>query len=51
MSFTVYHLRLASGALLKVSAGNTERHHDHAIRHGDAVWAHWSPTSQVVLTS
>ncbi|MES2227338.1 MAG: polyamine ABC transporter ATP-binding protein [Pseudomonadota bacterium] len=50
-SFTVYHLRLASGALLKVSAGNTERHHDHAIRHGDAVWAHWSPTSQVVLTS
>jgi len=50
-SFTVYHLLLASGAPLKVSAGNTERHHDHAIRHGDAVWAHWSPTAQVVLTS
>ena len=50
-SFTVYHLLLASGALLKVSASNTERHHDHAIGHGDAVWAHWSPTSQVVLTS
>ncbi len=50
-SYTVYHLVLASGALLKVSAGNTERHHDDAIRHGDAVWAHWSPTAQVVLTS
>jgi putrescine transport system ATP-binding protein len=50
-SFTVYHLLLASGALLKVSAGNTERHRDHAIGHGDAVWAHWSPTAQVVLTS
>ena len=50
-SFTVYHLLLASGALLKVSASNTERHHDHAIAHGDSVWAHWSPTAQVVLTS
>ncbi len=50
-SFTVYHLLLASGALLKVSAGNTERHHDHAIGHGDTVWAHWSPTAQVVLTA
>ena len=50
-SFTVYHLQLGSGALLKVSASNTERHHDHAIAHGDTVWAHWSPTAQVVLTS
>ena len=50
-SFTVYLLLLASGALLKVSAGNTERHHDHAIGHGDTVWAHWSPTAQVVLTA
>jgi putrescine transport system ATP-binding protein len=50
-SFTVYHLLLASGALLKVSAGNTERHQGHAMAHGDAVWAHWSPTAQVVLTS
>jgi len=50
-SFTVYHLLLASGALLKVSTGNTERHQEHAIGHGDVVWAHWSPTAQVVLTS
>ena len=50
-SFTVYHLALASGAALKVSASNTERHRDHAIGVGDAAWASWSPTAQVVLTS
>ncbi|MES2993495.1 MAG: polyamine ABC transporter ATP-binding protein [Pseudomonadota bacterium] len=50
-SFTVYHLALASGAVLKISASNTERHRDHAIAVGDAAWAHWSPTAQVVLTS
>ncbi|KQW36640.1 ABC transporter ATP-binding protein [Rhizobacter sp. Root404] len=50
-SFTVYHLALESGAVLKISAGNTERHRDHAIAVGDTAWAHWSPTAQVVLTS
>ncbi len=49
--YTVYHLRLASGALLKVSASNTERHHDHALRVGDTARATWSATAQVVLTS
>ena len=50
-SFTVYHLALASGAMLKISASNTERHRDHAIGVGDVAWASWSPTAQVVLTS
>ncbi|MEP7099867.1 MAG: ATP-binding cassette domain-containing protein, partial [Burkholderiales bacterium] len=50
-SFTVYHLALASGAVLKISASNTERHRDDAIRAGDVAWASWSPTAQVVLTS
>jgi putrescine transport system ATP-binding protein len=50
-SFTVYHLALASGATLKISASNTERHRDHAIGVGDVAWASWSPTAQVVLTS
>ena len=50
-SFTVYHLLLASGAVLKVSASNTERHRDHALTWGDGAWASWSPESQVVLTS
>ena len=50
-SVTVYHLVLASGAVLKISASNTERHRDQAIGVGDVAWASWSPTAQVVLTS
>jgi putrescine transport system ATP-binding protein len=50
-SFTVYHLLLASGATLKISASNTERHRDGALTWGEAAWASWSPTAQVVLTS
>ena len=49
-SFTVYHLKLASGAVLKVSRANTERHADEEYTWGDRIWAHWSPSSQVVLT-
>ena len=49
-SYTVYHLQLASGALLKVSQANSTRHREDGLTWGDAVWAHWTPTSQVVLT-
>ncbi|HEX4895511.1 MAG TPA: polyamine ABC transporter ATP-binding protein [Solimonas sp.] len=49
-SFTVYHVVLASGALLKVSLANTQRHRDVEFTWGDEVWAHWSRTSHVVLT-
>ena len=49
-SFTVFHLKLASGALLKVSMANTQRHRDHAFTWGDTVWAHWSDSAHVVLT-
>jgi putrescine transport system ATP-binding protein len=49
-SFTVYHLQLASGAMLKVSQSNVARHHDDQLTWGDTAWASWSPTSQVVLT-
>ncbi len=49
-SFTVYHLALASGAVLKVSQSNVQRHRDHELAWGDTVWAHWSPTAHVVLT-
>jgi len=49
-SFTVYHLALASGAMLKVSQSNVARHRDHELTWGDTAWASWSPTSQVVLT-
>ena len=50
-SFTVYHLLLASGLVLKISASNTERHRDDQLTWGDEAWATWSPTSQVVLTT
>ncbi|MBK9362434.1 MAG: polyamine ABC transporter ATP-binding protein [Rubrivivax sp.] len=49
-SFTVYHLKLASGLMLKVSVANTQRHRDDEFTWGDAVWAHWSRSAQVVLT-
>jgi putrescine transport system ATP-binding protein len=49
-SFTVYHLLLASGALLKVSVANIQRHRDDEYTWGDDVWAHWSRASHVVLT-
>ena len=49
-SFTVYHLLLASGALLKTSVPNLERHRDD-LTWGDDAWAHWSPLAPVVLTA
>ena len=49
-SFTVYHLELASGARLKVSLANVQRHRDDEFTWGDAVWAHWSRSAHVVLT-
>ena len=49
-SYTVYHLRLASGAALKVSMNNVQRHRDDEIVAGDTVWAHWSRNAHVVLT-
>jgi putrescine transport system ATP-binding protein len=50
-SFTVYHLQLASGLVIKVSASNTERQRAQPLTWGDEAWACWSSTSQVVLTA
>jgi putrescine transport system ATP-binding protein len=33
-----------------VSQANIQRHRDDEITWGDSVWAHWSRSSQVVLT-
>jgi putrescine transport system ATP-binding protein len=49
-SFTVFHLQLASGALLKVSQANTQRHRDEDHTWGDRVWAQWADNAHVVLT-
>jgi putrescine transport system ATP-binding protein len=48
-AFTVYHLALPGGQVLKVSESNTERHRDKPLTWGDTAWATWSPTAQVVL--
>lgn len=50
-SFTVFHIQLPSGAMLKVSQNNSERHRDDVITWDDEVWAHWSPSAHVVLTT
>jgi len=50
-SFTVYHLALASGQILKISESNTHRHRDDELTWGDTAWASWSPMAHVVLTA
>jgi putrescine transport system ATP-binding protein len=49
-SYTVYHLVLPSGLVIKVSQSNVERYREDELTWGDEVWAHWSPTAHVVLT-
>ena len=49
-SFTVFHLALPSGAMLRISESNVTRHRESALTWGDSAWASWNPTSQVVLT-
>jgi putrescine transport system ATP-binding protein len=50
-SFTVYHLQLPSGQMLRISESNTERHRDNPLTWNDSAWASWSPSAQVVLTA
>ena len=50
-SFSVYHLLLGSGQVLKISQSNTERHRDDQLTWGDTAWASWSPSAHVVLTA
>ncbi len=49
-AYTVYHLELPSGRVLKISQNNTQRHREHELTWGSEAWAHWSRQSQVVLT-
>ena len=50
-AFTVFHLQLDSGLVLKISASNVERQREEPLTVGDTAWASWSPSSQVVLTA
>ena len=49
-SYTVYHLQLPGGQVLKVSQSNIERHPEDVLTWDDEAWAHWSDSAQVVLT-
>jgi putrescine transport system ATP-binding protein len=49
-SFTIYQVELPSGARLKVSLANVQRHRDDEFTWGDKVWAHWARSAHVVLT-
>ncbi len=49
-SDTLYHLQLASGAILRIRQSNTERHPDDTLGWGDEAHAWWSPSAHVVLT-
>jgi putrescine transport system ATP-binding protein len=49
-SDTLYHLELPSGAILKVTQSNTERHPDDTLSWGDEAYAWWLPVAHVVLT-
>ncbi len=50
-SFTLYVLELPGGQRLKVSEANNERNRTDAPAEGQAAWATWPDTAQVVLTA
>ncbi|MEJ6004187.1 polyamine ABC transporter ATP-binding protein [Paucibacter sp. AS339] len=49
-AFTVYHLQMPSGQMVKVSESNLARYRADPLTWDQEVWASWSPSSQVVLT-
>jgi putrescine transport system ATP-binding protein len=49
-SLTTYHVRMASGLVLKVTQTNAARHTSVPLASGDAVWVWWGGSDIVVLT-
>ncbi|WP_025917287.1 ABC transporter ATP-binding protein [Herminiimonas sp. CN] len=49
-SYTVYHVKLASGLLVKATIANTQRSAGHQPEFGETVYARWNPDNIVVLT-
>ena len=49
-SYTVYHLKLASGMVVKASVSNTVRHGAFHPKWGDKLFAYWDDDAMVVLT-
>lgn len=46
---SVYRVILDSGRRIRVTKPNLDRHHEGAIRWDETVYAHWGPSSGVVL--
>jgi len=49
-SYTVYHLKLASGAVIKATVSNNARHGAFHPKWGDKLYACWEDDAMVVLT-
>ena len=49
-SYTVYHLKLANGTVVKASVSNTARHGAFHPKWGDHLYAYWEDDAMVVLT-
>ncbi|MET3108108.1 putrescine transport system ATP-binding protein [Oxalobacteraceae bacterium GrIS 2.11] len=49
-SYTVYHLKLASGMVVKATISNTARHGAFHPKWGDQLYAFWEDDAMVVLT-
>jgi putrescine transport system ATP-binding protein len=49
-SYTVYHLKLTTGMVVKASVSNTARHSEFHPKWGDKLYAYWAQDAMVVLT-
>jgi putrescine transport system ATP-binding protein len=47
---SIYKVRLANGALMKVAVANAARLADQPIGHDQEVWLSWAPAAAVMLT-
>ncbi len=48
--YTLYHLKLATGMMLKANVTNSIRHSAQDPQWGDKIWASWSKSDMMVLT-
>ena len=49
-SYTVYHIKLATGMTIKATVSNSVRHGAFRPKWGDKLYAHWTDDAMVVLT-
>lgn len=49
-SYTVYHIKLANGKVIKANVSNSDRHASFHPQWGDKLYAYWKDNAMVVLT-